>query len=276
LAAAVHGAGVHRVSGRLVVDDTRYDRIRAAPGWAPGDLPAYIGPLSALVVSRNHYRGDPGFVVDPSPANLALFRRALERRGVVVLGPDTAGPAPSTASVVASLSSEPLEALVARMMTHSDNLIAELLLKEVGLVAKGEGSTAAGIAAADELLLKFGIGGSSADGSGLSGGNLRPVREWAVLLETVRRLPVGQALIDSLAVAGQTGTLGRRLAGPMTKGNVRAKTGAIAGVRALSGYLTTAAGRPAVFSIVVNGSHTGPAVTRAIDAVVTTIAADRS
>jgi D-alanyl-D-alanine carboxypeptidase/D-alanyl-D-alanine-endopeptidase (penicillin-binding protein 4) len=162
------------------------------------------------------------------------------------------------------------------MLTASDNLVAELLLKEVGWWAKGNGGTATGIAAADEVLGTLGLDGSSADGSGLSLGNLRSARQWRLLLQAARGLPSGQQLVNSLPLGGQTGTLLRRLVGTPGEGNVRAKTGAIAGVRALSGYLTTAGGRPAVFSIIVNGTYVGPAVTRAIDGLVATIAADGS
>ncbi|MDQ3943821.1 MAG: D-alanyl-D-alanine carboxypeptidase/D-alanyl-D-alanine-endopeptidase, partial [Actinomycetota bacterium] len=276
LAAAVRVTGIEQVAGAVLGDDSRYDRVRAAPGWRSGYLPAYIGPLSALVVDGNRYRRDAEFVADPVTSNVALFRKALSRHGVRVLGADGTGRAPATGRVVASLSSEPVEALVARMLTASDNLVAELLLKEVGLSVSGEGSTATGIAAADELLEDLGIDGSSADGSGLSLGNLRSARQWRLLLQAIRALPVGQQLVDSLPLAGQTGTLLRRLAGTAGEGNVRAKTGAIAGVRALSGYLSTAGGRPAVFSIIVNGTHVGPSVTRAIDGLIATIAADGS
>jgi D-alanyl-D-alanine carboxypeptidase/D-alanyl-D-alanine-endopeptidase (penicillin-binding protein 4) len=276
LAAAVRAAGIEQVAGALLGDDSRYDDVRAAPGWRPGYLPAYIGPLSALVVDRNHYRGDAQFVADPVMSNVALFRAALSRHGVRVLGANGTGRAPTTARVVASLSSDPVEALMTRMLTHSDNLVAELLLKEVGLSVKGTGSTATGIAAADEVLRNLGVDGSSADGSGLSLGNLRSARHWRLLLQAARDLPFGQQLVDSLPIAGQTGTLLRRLAGTAGQGNVRAKTGAIAGVRALSGYLSTAGGRPAVFSIIVNGTHIGPAVTRAIDGLIATVAADGS
>ena len=275
LAAAVRAAGIEQVAGAVLGDDSRYDAVRAAPGWRPGYLPAYIGPLSALVVDGNRYRRDADFVADPVTSNVALFRKALLRHGVRVLGGDGKGRAPAGAQVV-SLSSEPVEALVARMLTDSDNLVAELLLKEVGLWATGEGSTAAGVAAADELLGALGVGGSSADGSGLSLGNLRSARQWRLLLQAIRALPVGQLIVDSLPRAGQTGTLVRRLAGTAGEGNVRAKTGAIAGVRALSGYLSTAGGRPAVFSIIVNGTQVGPPVTWAIDRLIATIAADGS
>ncbi|MGH8975455.1 MAG: D-alanyl-D-alanine carboxypeptidase, partial [Acidimicrobiia bacterium] len=88
--------------------------------------------------------------------------------------------------------------------------------------------------------------------------------------------PWGSYLLESLPLAGRTGTLTRRLRGTAAEGNVRAKTGWIDEGRALSGYLTTAGGRRAVFSVVVNGTVPGSPVVGAIDDLVATVAADRS
>jgi D-alanyl-D-alanine carboxypeptidase/D-alanyl-D-alanine-endopeptidase (penicillin-binding protein 4) len=79
-------------------------------------------------------------------------------------------------------------------------------------------------------------------------------------------------LLDSLPLAGRSGTLAGRLTSAATAGNVRAKTGSIIPGRALSGYVTTASGRSGVFSVVVNGDNPGRAQA-AIDALVTSVAA---
>lgn len=276
LAAAVRAGGIERVTGSLLGDETRYDDQRAAPGWVPGDMPVQVGPLSALVVDRNQHRGDGEFAANPVVGNLLRFRAALNRHGVAVLGPHGAGRAPAESVVVASVSSPPIEALVTRMLTDSDNLAAELLLKEIGFRVKGGGTTANGISAADELLRPLGLEGVSADGSGLSRTNLRSARQWRLLLEAVLTQPWGPRLADSLPLASRTGTLVRRFAGTAGEANVRAKTGAIHGVRALSGYLTTAGGRRAVFSVIVNGPALNSSTRRAIDDLVGALAADRS
>jgi D-alanyl-D-alanine carboxypeptidase/D-alanyl-D-alanine-endopeptidase (penicillin-binding protein 4) len=57
---------------------------------------------------------------------------------------------------------------------------------------------------------------------------------------------------DALPVAGVDGTLASRMRGTPLQGNVHAKTGTVSNVRSLSGYLTTAAGEPMVFSMIVN------------------------
>ena len=94
------------------------------------------------------------------------------------------------------------------------------------------------------------------------------------MLDAARAAPWSAALTRSLPVAGRSGTLAGRLTNMATAGNVHAKTGTIIPGRALSGYLTTAGGRPAVFSVIVNGHDPG-AAPAAIDALVTTVASAR-
>jgi D-alanyl-D-alanine carboxypeptidase/D-alanyl-D-alanine-endopeptidase (penicillin-binding protein 4) len=115
------------------------------------------------------------------------------------------------------------------------------------------------------------VNGVDADGSGLSRANLRSAREWRTLLATARIAPWGSALQAALPLAARSGTLSGRLTNVATAGNVRAKTGSIIPGRALSGYFTSAGGRSAVFSVVVNGDDPGPAQA-AIDGLVTTVA----
>ncbi len=278
LAAAVRGRGISRVAGTLVADETRYDSQRGAGGWLPYHVPTFIGPLSALVVDRNQHRGDPAYAADPVPGNLLRFRHALARRGISVAGGNGAGAAPAGAVTLASLASPPIGALVTDMLVRSDNLFAELLVKELGRRVRGAGTTTDGLAAADQALAALGVRltGQSADGSGLSRADRRSAREFQELLRAALAQPWGNYLFDSLPLAGRTGTLARRLRGTAAEANVRAKTGWIDEGRALSGYLTTAGGRRAVFSVVVNGTIPGSPVVGAIDDLVAAVAADRS
>ena len=278
LAAGIAARGIRTVTGALVGDESRYDTARGAPGWRPEHVPIYIGPLSALVVDRNQHRGDPAYAADPLPGNLACFRAALIRHGVRVTGPDIRGTAPPGAALLGAVASPPVGQLVSEMLTRSDNLIAELLLKEVGFRLRGQGTSAAGIAAGAEVLGRAHVPttGASADGSGLSRANLRSARQWRSMLQAALAQPWGPAFRDALPVAGRSGTLSRRLRGGPVAGNVRAKTGWIDEARTLSGYLTTSSGRPAVFSILVNGTTPTSPVIGAIDDLVATIAADRT
>ena len=297
LAAAVKARGIDEVRGAIVGDETRYDTVRDAPGWLPQHVPIFIGPLSALVVERNQLRPDADYAANPLPGTLGYFRAALVRAGVRVAGPNTAGAAPATSAVVAALASPPIGDLVGEMLNQSDNLIAELLVKEVGHRASraaatggsaagaglpppgsAPGSTAGGLTAIGEAVRGLGVplAGVAADGSGLSRHDRRSAREWRSLLQAALSQPWGGRLVGSLPLAGRTGTLARRFGRTAAEANLRAKTGWIDEARSLSGYLTTAGGRRVVFSVVVNGTTpTSPAL-NALDGLVAAIAADRS
>jgi serine-type D-Ala-D-Ala carboxypeptidase/endopeptidase (penicillin-binding protein 4) len=176
--------------------------------------------------------------------------------------------------------SPPVGDLVGEMLNQSDNLIAELLVKEVGCRTSrpAPGSTAGGLAAIGEAVGKLGVplAGVAADGSGLSREDRRSAREWRSLLQAAQSQPWAERLVGSLPLAARNGTLARRFARTAAEANVRAKTGWIDEARSLSGYLTTAGGRPVVFSVIVNGTTpTSPAL-NALDTLVAAVAADRS
>lgn len=275
LARQLRARGVTVVDGDLVGDETRFDDSRSAPGWRDIHVPTFVGPLSALAVDGNWARTDPDYVGNPTVGNLALLRDALRRAGVAVTGGDRSRASTPEAVALASVASAPVSSLVAAMLTRSDNFAAELLLKEVGWRAVGKGTTADGLAAAHDAMASLGVtlSGRSADGSGLSRDNARPVREWRELLAAVRSQPWGDQLVQGLPLAGRSGTLEFRFRGTAAEGAVRAKTGSVRESRALSGYLTTAGGKTVVFSLVVAGPTAAGAI-GAMDALVAEIVAN--
>ena len=112
------------------------------------------------------------------------------------------------------------------------------------------------------------------DGSGLSRYNYVTPETLAAILAHVAHDETFRSPFEaSLPVAGRDGTLASRMKGTPAEGNARAKTGAMANVRALSGYVTTADGEPLVFSILANNFETAAeAVTKAEDAIVVRLA----
>ena len=136
---------------------------------------------------------------------------------------------------------------------ESDNTAAELILKELGVAKRGEGSTAAGTQAVIDALAEAGLptaGLRMGDGSGLEVTN----QASCALLAAALRLPDGGGsprLASSLAVAGRTGTLSLRLAGTPLEGKLRAKTGSLNGVSGLVGYVDGHRGLS--FAFVANG-----------------------
>ena len=270
--------GITEVTGDLVVDESRFDSDRRAPGWTERHVPTFVGPLSALAVDGNWIRTDPEYVANPALGNLGAFRGALAAQGVNVAGGDRMGTAPDPDATIAATRSAPVADLARHMLTNSDNFTAEMLLKEVGFSARGKGTIENGVAAIKELALASGVAltGRAADGSGLSRDDSRPAREWMELLVAARSQPWFDQFATALPLAARSGTLVNRFIGTPAAGNVRAKTGSVRDTRALSGYLTTAGGREVTFSLVVNSTPVPGAVIGAMDGLVAAMAADRS
>jgi serine-type D-Ala-D-Ala carboxypeptidase/endopeptidase (penicillin-binding protein 4) len=151
--------------------------------------------------------------------------------------------------------SPPLPEILTAFMKPSQNQLGEVLLKTIGAEVRGRGTAGAGAAVVDSLFRASGLPAgllSQADGSGLSRYNLAAPALLVALLEREAEGAWAATFLDALPVAGVDGTLAGRMQGTPLEGNVRAKTGTLSGVRALSGYLTTAAGERLVFSMLVN------------------------
>jgi serine-type D-Ala-D-Ala carboxypeptidase/endopeptidase (penicillin-binding protein 4) len=254
LADRVRDAGVVEVRGAVVGDETRYDAQRYVPTWPDRYRAAgQTGPLSALSVDDGFLW--PGGTAFPDPATgaAAVLTRLLQERGIVVGGPPRSGTAPAGADVVASIESPPLADVVGHMLRESDNGSAELLLKELGLQAKGEGSTTAGIAAATRHLEASGLpvdGFRMLDGSGLDPENRLTCRLLQDILDGVEP---DDPIDAGLPVGGRSGTLTSRFLDDTLVERVRAKTGSIRAVAALAGFVEEDGDPTLTFSYVVNG-----------------------
>lgn len=227
------------------------------------------------MVDDNRGRTDPGFLADPALGRGETFRDRLTAAGVTVAGPVSAGVAPAGAVAVAGLDSAPVGELLSRMLLASDNEVAESLTREAGVILAGGGSTPAGTLALEARLLDACAplaAGGWADGSGLSRRDLRSAREMRRLVLHARTQSWWPELTARLPVAGQSGTLAGRFNGTAAEGRVRAKTGTIIGGVSLTGVVTTASGREAVFSVIVYGEG-APSARRVVDDLVIALAA---
>ncbi|MFN8040441.1 MAG: D-alanyl-D-alanine carboxypeptidase [Acidimicrobiales bacterium] len=275
LAGQVQAAGITGVEGSILVDDSRYDDVRSIAGW-PADWVHSVGPLSALSADHNMYaKDDPAVLADPAQRLGEVLGFALTARAVPVAGGVRHGSVPAAGGTrLARIDSPTISELVTELLLHSDNLIAELLTKEIGARAGGvPGTTAAGLAAIARVtdLLCGPQAGVSVDGSGLSYGNEHSARDLRRMLQAAALSPWGSTYVGHLPVAGAPGVLGGRLADAPTAGRVRAKGGTLAVSRSLSGYLTTVGGRSGVFSIIVNGPALNRNAEAAIDDLVTSV-----
>jgi len=266
LAKAVADVGIHRIDGRLLVDDSRYDAQRSVDGWTD-DWPRWVGPLSAFSADHNQYRKEATFLRDPALGNAELLQFALTTGGIAVTGGVGRGTAPSGVRL-ASIESATVTEIVTVMLFRSDNFIAEMLLKELGYRHAHDGrpgTTAEGLVAVREVTSQLctSLAGADADGSGFSTADRHSARELRRLLLAAQLQPWGPSFTSTISLAGQPDALGGRLDGPRTAGNVRAKGGSLSVAKSLSGYLRTASGRNVVFSIVLNNGN----LTKAEDAI---------
>lgn len=251
---------------RLVVDAGRYDRLGSVPGWKDYYVPAFMGPLSALVVDRNRGRRDEAYVADPVPVNAARVLDALRAAGVVVENGACVGAAPVDGPVVAEHVSAPLGEIVADMVRASDSFGAELITKELG-----HGTTAGGLAVIDEAAARLGVprsaGASAADGSGLAEATSDTARRQVAWL---RAMEHNEEFRRCLPVAASSGTLTGRFVGTPAAGRVTAKTGTrrLHGTVNLAGYATTTTGRRLRFAVTVTGARSHAAAVAAVDGAV--------
>ena len=240
-------------------------------------------------------------VGNPTGYFVNVLRAMLEQSGISVKesardadhlpGDPVSYTAPQT-HVVARYRSAPLADIVETMMEESQNLYAEQILRTLGAerpvaaLMQGDpddpdpGSGAMGVEAALRTFEAAGVDTSRirlADGSGMSRYDMVTPTMTAALLLYMRQHPdpdVADAFTSALAVGGRTGTLEYRFRDGPAEARVRAKTGTLSGVSALSGYVTTAGGQPLVFVIMANhySADTGDA-RDAMDRIVQAIAA---
>ena len=183
-----------------------------------------------------------------------IFKQALIKAGVQVPGGVTTGRTPPAAHTLCERQSSPLTELLARVNKSSDNNCAEAILRTISLAKNGVGTRQASVKLIDEWVESFG-GDSIAflmyDGSGLSRLNSVTPR---LLVQVLRHMQNKADWVKTLPVMGQDGSLAGRLKDTPAEGKIRAKTGYVSGVRALSGYAQTNSGRRLIFSILVNNA----------------------
>ena len=255
LARRIAAAGVRAVQGRVMGATGYFRRDWNAPGWRPYYRARYIALPTALTFDGNTRRGVP--VLDPERRLAARLTTRLEALGVTVGGPPGAGPAPRGLTPLGRVRSPSLRALLGHMNRTSSNFFAEVLGKRLAVARSGSPGTIAGAARAIAgWARRNGVRVTAYDASGLSYANRISARGLVRLLQAARAEPWGRALLRSLATPGR-GTLEDRLAGV----TVRAKTGTLDGVSALSGWVWLRRQRRwAEFSIMSRGQAKSTAV----------------
>jgi D-alanyl-D-alanine carboxypeptidase/D-alanyl-D-alanine-endopeptidase (penicillin-binding protein 4) len=245
-------------------------------------------------------------IEDPAAFAAGLFRSLLEKRGITIYGRQRThhtelaglstfsvtataearggeGDFPRSGQtnqglVLASFESKPLIEDIRVINKVSQNLHAEILLRLLGR-EKGTAPTIdSGLEVLRGFLTRAGVPGDQYlfyDGSGLSRQNLVTPLAIVSLLVYASRQPWGTAFHDTLPLAGVDGSLADRFKGTIAQGRIYGKTGALGGVKTLSGYATTNHGDKIAFSILTNNFNS-PAkkVTDAIDDILVNVVDD--
>ena len=208
-------------------------------------------PLRAESMVMYRRVGDPAFYYGQT------LRMLLRKRGIKVSGRVKRGTAPQAAVLIQGYESPELGEIVRDMNKISSNFIAEMVVKTLGAELKGTpGSWPKGLEVAEDLLAELGIPRGTyvlKNGSGLNDTNRFTARQLATLLQAVwKRFPVASEFVSSLGIAARDGTMRLRMEGTDAAGRLRAKTGTLERVTALSGYVQSIGGERFVFSVLVN------------------------
>lgn len=241
---------------RLAYDDSLFAGPALSPTWRPTYLGEEVGGITALLVDHGGSQLT-GYSLDPSLQAAERFKRALVKQGIKVVGKPVRGTKAGTQLAVHR--GDTLREIVEYTLEYSDNELAEVLARHVGVAAGAptfDGSTAAITATLKELDIDT-TGLVLRDGSGLSRQNRIPPTLLVGTLQTAASpdRPELAPALTGLPVAGWIGSLSRRFnfdAEP-GRGRVRAKTGTLTGVSGLSGIVIDARGTPFVVVLMADG-----------------------
>jgi D-alanyl-D-alanine carboxypeptidase/D-alanyl-D-alanine-endopeptidase (penicillin-binding protein 4) len=275
--AALRAEGIAAVT--VAVDDSLFSGPRVSPGWPPSYVATgVVSPVSALSVDGGQVSADSRVRDrDPALAAGAALVTGLRQAGITVTGTVSRAAASTTAEELAAVSSPSVADLVERMLTESDNDLAEALAHLTGAAAGFTASFEGGAAAARATVDALGVPSAGLrllDGSGLARDNLLPAGLVAgVLAAVVDDLPPAGSregvlwpVASGLPVAGVTGTLAERFDLPATRpgrGAVRAKTGTLTGVAALAGLAVAPDGRVLGFAFLADAVPGDPLAAQA-------------
>lgn len=259
LADDIVASGVRHVRGSIVGDESRYDRVRYVATWPRNYIVDNdIGPASALTVNDGFVRYPPRRSVAsdttdaPARHAAAVLTGLLAARGVTVEGGPQSGGFEGRGVAVGQVSSPPLADIVGGMIRESDNLTAELLVKELGVRLGDGGSWDSGLDVVRDALADRGLkteGMEAADGSGLSRSDRLSC---SLLMQAMEIVGPEGPIAQAFPIAGQTGTLADRFAGSPAAGRLRGKTGSLRGVSALVGYAEGGADTLLAFALLAN------------------------
>ncbi|MGH7280077.1 MAG: D-alanyl-D-alanine carboxypeptidase/D-alanyl-D-alanine endopeptidase [Polyangiaceae bacterium] len=344
MAEDLHGQGIRRVTGDIIVDQRNFDEQTTPPAFdqKPSEWAAFRAPVSAVALNENtltltvrpgapgeaaHASFDPPGFVDAEgsvmtgddgadtvglelagsgqrmtaklsgkigsdsryarytrrvedPTLLAGFalKAMLDEVGIKVAGDVKSGPGKAT-SLLVKHQSRPLSDLLYALGKQSDNFYAEMIFKSIAGELKGRPAKSADSATlVTQWVNKVGAGDNGLtikNGSGLYDANRVTTFSVVELLRAAWLDPsIQPEYVSQLSIGGVDGTLHKRFHDLRSRRVLRAKTGTLDDVAALSGYVSTGPGKsPVAFSILVNHAQgkvgeARPAMDRVVDKIV--------
>ena len=237
---SVRALGIHTLRGKIVEVRGFKDSDLLGEGWCWDDDNPTLSPL----------------LIDKKDEFASRLAQMLDKDSIFVDGPSTTGTLPKSAILLCSRSHQLVDVLEP-MMKNSDNLYAESMFYQLGAAT---GASPAKASHGRQMILKTlknaGVTGQYkiADGSGLSLYNyVTPELLAKLLIYAYRKSGIIRYLYVSLPIAGEDGTLKKRMNDSPAHLNVRAKTGTVTGVSSLAGYALASNNHMLVFSIINQG-----------------------
>ena len=233
--------GVDTIRGRLIADVSMKDDKQFGEGWCWDDDNPVLTPL--LIGRKDLF--------------MERFEQGLKDDGMVVECQKTTGRVPGNAFEVCTRF-HTMDQVLMKMMKESDNLYAESMFYQIAASTGNRPASARSArSVVNKLIRKIGLNPAHykvADGSGLSLYNYVTAElEVALLRYAYRNNNIYLHLYPSLPIAGEDGTLKKRMKGTFAGGNVHAKTGTLTCVTSLAGYCTAANGHQLAFAILNQG-----------------------
>ena len=267
--------GLALVTGAVVGDATRYDNLLYVGSWPESMVESEsIGTLLALQFddgwvqfpvpesARNDEEqasdDEDGYLAaeDPPFYAAALFDDMLEARDVVIRRSPRSEAVPSEEEVytLASIESAPLSDHYQQILDNRDIETTELLLKEIGRVTSGTGSTRAGSRAVETVLAGVGVDDEEFqllqfDGSGQDPANIATCPVFTSLLDSEEFRPFFHELLPT---AAEPGPLQSRFAGVDDPGRIRALSGGSVDTAVMMGYIDIGRDREMTFAYIAN------------------------
>jgi D-alanyl-D-alanine carboxypeptidase/D-alanyl-D-alanine-endopeptidase (penicillin-binding protein 4) len=207
------------------------------------------------------------------PAVFAAHELALTLRGegVQIGAASRTRDAPPVAARLAAVQSPPISELVRLMDVPSDDLIADMLAKQIGSKLLGQGTLAAGAVEIEQsVATSYRLHPTIYDGSGLDHQDRTTPAQVVTLLHRLWNTPTGNLLYAALPVVGEQGTVQSLGVGTPAQNHCVAKTGTLDNVTNLAGYCRARGGVDVAFALMIDGpgnAQAFPVLSRVVAAI---------